>query len=78
MAYIEVKHEYKRYQMGETEIIANKDLSFTAEKGQLTVILGPSGAGKSTVLNILGAWIPPAKALLSWMAPISLNFPNVS
>lgn len=28
MAYIEVKHEYKRYQMGETEILANKDMSF--------------------------------------------------
>lgn len=61
MAYIEVKHEYKRYQMGETEIIANKDLSFTAEKGQLTVILGPSGAGKSTVLNILGGMDTPSE-----------------
>ena len=54
MAYIEVKNESKKYQMGETEIIANNDLTFEAEKGQLTVILGPSGAGKSTVLNILG------------------------
>ncbi|MFD1670633.1 ABC transporter ATP-binding protein [Agrilactobacillus yilanensis] len=61
MAYIEVKHEYKRYQMGETEIIANNDLSFTAEKGQLTVILGPSGAGKSTVLNILGGMDSPSE-----------------
>ncbi|KRM55007.1 ABC transporter ATP-binding protein [Lacticaseibacillus sharpeae] len=59
MAYIEVRNEFKRYQMGETEIIANNDLSFDVEKGQLTVILGPSGAGKSTVLNILGGMDSP-------------------
>lgn len=60
MAYIEVKHEFKRYQMGETQIIANNDVSFEAEQGQLTVILGPSGAGKSTVLNILGGMDNPS------------------
>ncbi|KRK71007.1 ABC transporter ATP-binding protein [Lacticaseibacillus nasuensis] len=61
MAYIEVKHEYKTYQMGETQIDANHDLSFECEQGQLTVILGPSGAGKSTVLNILGGMDTPTK-----------------
>lgn len=59
MAYIEVKHVFKRYQMGETEIVANNDLSFTCNQGKLTVILGPSGAGKSTVLNILGGMDQP-------------------
>ena len=54
MAYIEVKNEYKRYQMGETTIPANDGSSFEVEKGEVAVILGPSGAGKSTVLNILG------------------------
>lgn len=54
MAYIEMKHSYKRYQMGETEIIANNDISFEINKGELVIILGASGAGKSTVLNILG------------------------
>lgn len=52
--YIEVKNEYKRYQMGETTITANDGISFEVEKGEVAVILGPSGAGKSTVLNILG------------------------
>ncbi len=60
MAYIEVRHEFKRYQMGETQIIANNDLSFDIERGKLTVILGPSGAGKSTVLNILGGMDTPS------------------
>ena len=54
MAYIEVSHETKRYQSGNTEILANNDVSFTVEKGELVVILGSSGAGKSTLLNILG------------------------
>lgn len=54
MAYIEMKHSFKRYQMGDTEIVANNDISFDIEKGELVIILGASGAGKSTVLNILG------------------------
>ncbi|AUI72464.1 ABC transporter ATP-binding protein [Companilactobacillus alimentarius] len=59
MAYIEVKDESKKYQMGETTIIANDKLTFDVDKGKLTVILGPSGAGKSTVLNILGGMDTP-------------------
>lgn len=54
MAYIEMKHSYKCYQTGDTEIIANNDINFAIEKGELVIILGSSGAGKSTVLNILG------------------------
>ena len=54
MAYIEMKHSYKRYQVGDTEIVANRDVNFEIEKGELVIILGASGAGKSTVLNLLG------------------------
>ena len=54
MTYIQVKTSFKRYQVGETEIIANHDVNFDIEKGEFVIILGASGAGKSTVLNILG------------------------
>ena len=54
MAYIDLKNSFKCYQTGDTEIIANNDISFEIEKGELVIILGASGAGKSTVLNILG------------------------
>ena len=54
MAYIEMKNSYKWYHVGDTEIIANNDVNFEIEKGELVMILGASGAGKSTVLNILG------------------------
>ena len=40
--------------MGEVEIHAVNDMSFSIEKGEFVVIVGPSGAGKTTVLNILG------------------------
>ncbi len=54
VSYLEVINEYKRYQMGDTTIVANDGITFDVEKGEVCVILGPSGAGKSTVLNILG------------------------
>jgi ABC superfamily ATP binding cassette transporter, ABC protein len=55
MSYIEMKNSYKIYNEGkQNEIIANKDVNFTIERGELAIILGNSGAGKSTILNILG------------------------
>ncbi|TCD46756.1 ABC transporter ATP-binding protein [Streptococcus sp. X16XC17] len=54
MAYIEVRHSSKYYHMGETTIVANENVNFEIEKGELVIILGSSGAGKSTLLNILG------------------------
>jgi putative ABC transport system ATP-binding protein len=54
MAFVTIKDEYKRYQMGETTIVANDGINLEIEKGEFAIIVGPSGAGKSTVLNILG------------------------
>lgn len=54
MAYIEMRNSCKEYHMGDSVIVANRNVSFAIEKGELAIILGSSGAGKSTVLNILG------------------------
>lgn len=54
MAYITFSHVVKEYSSGSGAVRALDDASFTAERGQLTVILGASGAGKTTALNILG------------------------
>ncbi|HEL1207836.1 TPA: ABC transporter ATP-binding protein [Streptococcus equi subsp. zooepidemicus] len=51
---ISFKNISKTYQVGDQEVKALDDVSFTIEKGRFTVILGPSGSGKSTLLNLLG------------------------
>ena len=52
--YVEFKAVCKTYHMGDVEIPALRDASFTVEKGEICVIVGASGAGKTTLLNILG------------------------
>lgn len=54
MALIEVRNNTKIYQTGNEKLYANKDISFSIEKGELVIILGASGAGKSTLLKYLG------------------------
>jgi putative ABC transport system ATP-binding protein len=47
---IEVKNLIKKFQMGETELIALKQLIFSIPEGQFVAITGKSGSGKSTLL----------------------------
>lgn len=54
MAYITFDHVVKEYPSGSGAVRALDDASFTAQSGELTIILGASGAGKTTALNILG------------------------
>ena len=57
--FIEVNNVEKVYKMGEIEIKALDNISFSIEQGEFVVVVGPSGAGKSTILNILGGMDTP-------------------
>ncbi len=51
---IEARNLTKTYMMGEFEVQALRDVSFTIERGEMVSIMGPSGSGKSTMMNTLG------------------------
>ncbi len=54
MAFLEVSELCKTYRMGEVEVSAVRDMSFTVERGEFVVVVGPSGSGKTTLLNMIG------------------------
>ena len=51
---IEVKNVYKKYKRKQ---VLN-DMSFTAEKGQITCLIGINGAGKTTIMKSIMALTP--------------------
>lgn len=52
--YVVFDNVRKVYHVGEVDIEALKNATFTVKKGELVVIVGESGSGKTTMLNILG------------------------
>ena len=51
---IEVQNLCKTYQLGNVEVSALKDATFSFGRGEFVAIMGPSGSGKSTLMNLLG------------------------
>ena len=51
---IEVKNVYKKYK--KKQVL--KDMSFTAEKGEITCLIGINGAGKTTIMKSIMALTP--------------------
>lgn len=46
---LKIEHVTKKY----GKLIANKDISFSVEDGQIAILLGPNGAGKSTIIKCI-------------------------
>jgi ABC-2 type transport system ATP-binding protein len=51
---IEVRNLTKRY----GDLVAIRDISFTAAKGQILGFLGPNGAGKTTTMRVITGFMP--------------------
>lgn len=54
MMLISIQNVCKKYQSGEVETSALKDINLEVNKGEFVVVLGPSGSGKSTLLHVSG------------------------
>jgi ABC-type uncharacterized transport system ATPase subunit len=61
MAFLEARGISKRY----GTVIANSNVSFSAEKGELTALLGENGAGKTTLARIISGDESPDSGTLS-------------
>ncbi len=61
-----VKHVTKRFGIGETEVVAVRDVSLEVGPGEVILIMGPSGSGKSTLLLMLGALLKPTEGTISF------------
>jgi general nucleoside transport system ATP-binding protein len=57
MKYLEMKNINKQF----GNVIANKNISFNVERGEVHTLLGENGAGKSTLMNILAGLYKPDK-----------------
>ncbi|MGM9907386.1 ABC transporter ATP-binding protein [Limosilactobacillus sp.] len=59
MSAIELSNINKFFGTGLSRVEVLKNVDFTAELGELSLILGPSGSGKSTLLTIMGGLQTP-------------------
>jgi branched-chain amino acid transport system ATP-binding protein len=46
-------------------LVAIRDLSLTAERGQITALIGPNGAGKTTVFNCITGFYKPTEGRIA-------------
>src|SRR5512134_3533556 len=57
----------RRYQVGDAEVWALRDVSLQLAPREFVVLLGASGSGKSTLLNILGGLDAPTEGRVRYL-----------
>ena len=48
-------------------VVANNEVSFTVEEGQIVGLIGPNGAGKSTMFNMISSIFPPTTGSITFL-----------
>jgi putative ABC transport system ATP-binding protein len=56
---LQVVHLCKQFPSGHHTVNAVDDVSFTTDRGEITLIMGPSGSGKTTLLTMIGTLLRP-------------------
>ena len=59
MSMLELRRVSKSYGQGGAEVHALREVSLTADEGEMVAVMGPSGSGKSTLLTIAGTLEEP-------------------
>ncbi len=60
-------------------VIANEDVHFDVEQGEIHALLGENGAGKTTLMNVLYGLYAPDGGELRWQGkPVHIGNPNVA
>src|SRR5262245_30259730 len=60
-ALLQVEHLTMRF----GGLVAVNDLSFTANRGDITALIGPNGAGKTTVFNCITGFYKPSEGRIA-------------
>ena len=58
---IEARNLSRHFPMGDEEVWALREVSFTIRRGEYVAIVGPSGSGKSTLMYLLGCLDTPSE-----------------
>ena len=57
---LHVEHVTKRF----GGLVANEDVSFDVDAGQIVGLIGPNGAGKTTLFNCIAGYFPPSSGTI--------------
>lgn len=58
-AFLTIENLSKTFGKGESVVRAVDNVSFSADEGEIILIMGPSGSGKTTLLMMIGALLTP-------------------